>query len=365
MLWSFELRSIATQSRNPPVSERLETPVSDANMVYETPSKSLEDVDREAILEAVRERELSSDVDAVVTEYENRVGDRDLFLWKWVHSVLDSIQLSSVDTRPKAVTDTSTITTMLVSLYDDLLEKHGDYRSFDRAFSIPFRHESPDIERDWDALNGAYLDCIQKVWSVLDARLRNAPRHDEFRRLFEYDFRQVLDSIEYSVLVSDTPEIANLQESTIHECHNMTMFVYADIDLMHSREFDRAELGTVRRAIWHGQQMARIGNWLSTWERELEEGDYSSGVVVRSLEENTIGPDDLRGIDGDPDADRLDRLRDKIRTGGAEEQLTELWKQQQHELRQLEADVDSIDLGQFLDGLDLVFKYHLASKGLK
>lgn len=333
-------------------------------MAYETPSESLEAVEREEILEAVRERELSSDVEAVVAEYETRIGDRDGFLWKWVHSVLDFIQLSSVDTRPAAVTDTKTIMTLLVSLYDDLLEKHGDYRSFDRAFSIPFRNEAPDLEREGDRLNGAYLECIEEVWSEIDSRLRGAPRHDEFRRILEYDLRQVLDSIEYSVLVSDNPEMANLKESRIHECHNMTMFVYADIDLMYSKGFDRAELGTVRRAVWHGQQMARIGNWLSTWERELREGDYSSGVIVRSLEEHTIGTGDLERLD-DGHVDHLDRLRGEIRDGCAEEQLTELWRQQKHELRQLDGEIDSIDLGQLIDGLDLVFKFHLASQGLK
>lgn len=332
--------------------------------MQQSPSPSIDESRRDSILEAVQKNELSADLEAVTTYYEELIGERDTFIWKWCHYVFDSIQLSSVDTAPSAVTDTKTLISMMVVAYDDILEKHGDRRTFEQALSIPFQHDPLNRRYD-DTVDEDRLECIEIVWSEIDTRIREAPRHEEFRQLFEFDIRQVLDSIEYSALLTETPEMANLRESTVHECHNMMTFLLADIDLMYSTGFDRSELGAVRRAIWHAQQMARIGNWISTWERELEEGDYSSGVIVRSLEQNTIEPTELEALRTDSDEELLNELFQKIHAEGIEADLLERWRWEKSEVQDLESEITSVDVAELVDGFDHVLETHLATRGLK
>lgn len=318
--------------------------------------------ERQEVLDAVRNQELPAEVRGVLDDCATGPGDRDRFLWKWTQSVFPHVQFSSVDTCPDDVVATKTIVTMLVSLYDDLLEKRGDRATFERAALVPFHDhvpvEAPGVDRE-------YVETIEQVWATVDARIRNAPNHDQHRRLFEYDFKQILNAIEYTALLNDTPELANLKELHVHESYNMSMFVYADIDLMYSTGFDRTDLGSVRNAVWHGQQMARIGNWLTTWERELREADYSSGVVVRAVENGAVRPDTLRSAGDDPGGASPSDVAAQIRETGSEQYLLERWLRERGRLREFDERVDSVDIDQYASGLETVLKYHLATRGLK
>ncbi|MBB6646699.1 hypothetical protein [Halobellus ruber] len=318
--------------------------------------------ERQEVLDAVRNQELPAEVRGVLDDCATGPGDRDRFLWKWTQSVFPHIQLSSVDTRPDDVVATKTIVTMLVSLYDDLIEKHGDRATFDRAALVPFHDnvavEAPGVDRE-------YIETIERVWTEVDARIRDAPNHDQYRQCFEYDFKQILNAVEYTALLNDTPEVANLKELHVHESYNMSMFVYADIDLMYSTGFDRADLGSLRNAVWHGQQMARIGNWLTTWERELREADYSSGVVVRALENGAVRPETLQSMGDDPAGASPSEVAARIRETGSERHLLERWMRERGRLREFDELIDSVDIDQYASGLETVLKYHLATRGLK
>jgi hypothetical protein len=161
----------------------------------------------------------------------------------------------------------------------------------------------------------------------------------------------------YSAVVNGHPRIANLDGARRYDAHNMAMFPYADVDLMYSPGFALADFGAVRDLLWDLQELARIGNWLTTWERELREGDYTSGIVVTALQDGVIEPADLHG----PVDDAVSAIRDH----GIEARFRARWEEQYGELRTREFDTESVDLGAMVDGMETVFEYHRASRGHK
>ncbi len=64
----------------------------------------------------------------------------------------------------------------------------------------------------------------------------------------------------------------------------MCLYVYSDMDLMSCSKFNIRKTGMLREIIWEIQKSARIGNWLSTWKRELKENDFSSIVFAYYFE---------------------------------------------------------------------------------
>jgi len=295
---------------------------------------------------------------ALADEYDRLVGDRDRFLWRWIHSLLPSFTLSSVDDRQASrVRSVKTVLTMYVTVLDDYLERHGDRRTFSEARKLA----EPDTSADPAdaAVDAETFAFVERLWATVADGIDGAPRGDEFADVFAYDLRQTANAIEYSALVSDRPHLANLSGARRFEAHNMNLFAYVDVDLMYSPEFDPEDLGPLRELCWDLQEMARIGNWLTTWERELAEGDYSAGVVVLALQEGLVSPEEVRSA-ADPEA-----IAERIRENDVESHFRKRWARLYRDVRSRDNSVDSVDVDRLVDGMATVYEYHLASEGLK
>lgn len=290
--------------------------------------------------------------------YDRHFDERDRFLWRWVYALVPSFTLSSVaDGRAAHVREQKTVLTMYVTVLDDLIEHRGDRATFREARRLACDTVAPDPERA--AVDAEAFAFVERLRSEFEDGLAEAPRRAAFADRFAYDFRQTADAMEYSALVSDRPHMANLRGTARYDAHNMVMFPYADVDLMFSPAFDRRDLGTVRETLWDLQEMARIGNWLTTWEREVHEGDVSAGPVVAAVEEGVVSPEELAAAE-DPAA-----VVESIRESGLAERFHRRWRWIYDDVRSRETDAESVDIDALVAGMETVFEYHLATKGLK
>ncbi|WP_049969910.1 hypothetical protein [Haladaptatus cibarius] len=303
---------------------------------------------------------LPEPIAALSKEYDTIVGDRDEFLWQWIYTLFPSFTLSSVPAEYAETARTQkTILTMFVTLLDDLAEKGNDRETFEEACQIPYRPETVNPGRE--GVKTEQLRFIKRVWAAFEEGIEVAPKHDEHRDIFDCDLRQTLTAIDYSRVLNDHVEIANMAGIEHYDPHNMLMFPYAGVDLMFSPSFDANDLSTLRSVIWELQRMARIGNWTTTWERELGEGDYTAGPVIYSLQEGFISLEDLDATDDDA----IERVTEQIRSHDIEDQFINEWERRYEAVRERQEQADSIDLNAFVDGMRTVLAYQLAARGRK
>ncbi|MFC6720600.1 hypothetical protein [Halovenus amylolytica] len=303
---------------------------------------------------------LPGSVERIADEYDDVVGDRDRFLWKWIHNLFDEFTLSSVATdRADLVRNQKTLLTIFITTLDDLAELDGDSETFDRARRIPFRAPGETVSGEGD--NVEIVDFLVDLWDGIEAELETAPRYEEFARIFEYDFRQTVNAMDYSGLLNDNPVAANRAEAERYDAYNMAVFPYACVDLMYSPTFNARELGTLRSLLCELQQMARIGNWITTWERELAEGDVSSGIAVCALKRGVITPAEVT----DPNQATVDRLVDRIKSHGIEAEFMREWEIRSRAVRKRTGELDSVDAEAMVDGFETVMDHHLTSDGFK
>jgi len=310
-------------------------------------------------LKLIQDVELPPRIAVLADEYERHRGERDRFLWQWIYSLFPAFTLSSVaEDHRDHVREQKMVLTMFVTMLDDLVENHGDRETFEQARRLVQDPES--VDRSRVAVSDEYFGFIEHVWTEFEDGLDDAPRGDEYADVFDYDCRQTLNAMDYSAVVNENPRIANMGGAEHYDAHNMVMFPYADIDLMYSPGFDIADFGTVRDLLWDLQEMARIGNWLTTWEREITEGDYSAGVVVLALQEGIVTPDELADADDDGAA-AIQRIKEE----NVEELFRDRWLQRYRAVQNREFDTDSVDLDELVKGMETVFQYHEASRGHK
>lgn len=291
-------------------------------------------------------------------EYDRVVGERDRFLWKWIHNLFDEFTLSSVarDAMDTA-RERKTLLTILITTLDDLAERDGGDAVFGRAQQVPFS----SVDTAGDAPERRVVSFLADLWAEIESGLQAAPRYAEFAGLFEYDLRQTINAMEYSRVLNDNPAMANRAEAERYDAYNMAMFPYACVDLMYSPTFDRTELGALRSLLCDLQQMARIGNWLTTWERELAEGDFSSGISVCAIRRGVITPAEVVNAD----EATVEALVDRIKTHGIESEFTREWQIRHRSVRKRTTGLTSVDGDAIVDGLESVMTHHLASDGYK
>lgn len=311
----------------------------------------------------IEEHALPDNLGAIADEYDDVVGIRDRFLWKWFHCLSPHFRLSTVkESYAEKVQNDKSLLTFYVTLLDDLVDERNDRATFREAAKLPFDHLS--VEFDQSGVDGECLELAADVWDELERSLRVAPRFREYDRLFRFDLRQTVNAVRYAYVVNNYPYAANTTEAYAYGSHNMCMLAFADVDLMHSPGFDREEFAALRTSLWTAQRMARIGNWVSTWKRELAEGDFTSGVVAHAYETGIITDEELRQLWANPTQELVDEIQRRVDEHDVRGEFLDQWRQQYAELERA-PEMETVDLGALLDGMCTVLQFHLDSEGKK
>lgn len=292
-----------------------------------------------------------------VNQY-NQLGNRGEYLWKWCVYGLRAIVMpcAAMELREHAF-DTKMLAVLFGVLLDDVADQWQD-RQF---LELLLRATVDPARRDFNELSSgpaAYARFTCEVWDEFQQRVSAYPRYLEFGDLLNYDNQQVLNTMWYSHLVNADVSLLNIEEHDVYSPHNMQMISFSTIDLMCSLEFDHRELGSVRGAMWHAQCMGRIGNLVSTWERELKDGDYSSGVFA-------ILADRYPQLTIDMLLNKPDAIRAALTQDGIESVFLEKWDRHRVLFEARFATVRSVDLRQVLLGLDQLLRMEIGSRGRK
>ncbi len=275
-----------------------------------------------------------------ISGYVN-VGHRDTSIFDWLLRVFENLSLSTVD--PKFMDSLAVIKTkfsMFVILLDDTVD-NADKRNFDlytELVKIPFHQEHCDSSRLSED-EAKYLEFSISLWNDIIKEVKSYPKYEKYRNAFEFDMQQIVNSMDYSKFVNVTPNAVNLLENGAYVHHAMIVLMQLDFDLMCSDGFDDKELGAMRELAYLSQKMARIGNVIGTYPRELVEEDMSSEALIRFRQD--FG-DIARRIENE-------ERQDVRRYLEFEEELAKEWESQYSEARILSLKVKSIDMQRYLE----------------
>jgi hypothetical protein len=316
---------------------------------------SPEQVQRE--IARMTETELSPNFSQWVDGYA-RVGRRNPYLWKWCRQAVALTTLPCV--RPELreeLCDTKTLGVMWDVMLDDVADRNGKGDLLDELLTLVDGRTGPDFSR-FSPEEQTYAGFTADLWNEIMTRARRYPRYEEFAALLRFDYRQLANVMRYSHLLNGNLHLLNLVEHDVYTPHNMHIMICSTLDLMCSPAFDRREVGRLREVVWHAQWMGRIGNLVTTWERELGEGDFTSGVYARAVVRGDVTVEQL--LAGDQLA-----IRAAIETGGHEAWFLERWRRHRRFLLSRRARLRSFNVREYLAGFERLICLHLGSRGNK
>jgi len=305
----------------------------------------------------VLQKQLNADLMPWVDGYA-QVGKRNLYLWKWVRQGVEVTALSCVEPELfDRVCDIKVLGVVLDVLLDDIADQNRDVGLLEQLLDLPYGEQRKRLG-EVPAEERAYAEFTLDVWQEIKRRTFQLPLFQKYSTLWRYDYLQLFNAMRYSHMINQDIALLNLPEHDVYLPHNMHIMISSTVDLMASPAFDHQELGLLRDMVWHAQCMGRIGNLVTTWERELGDADYTSGVYARAIAQGDVTVQML--LDHD-----VPKIAAAIRAGQHEEFFLQRWGQYRQRLADLAPRIHSVDAQKLVTGYERLIRLHLGSRGYK
>ncbi|MBU0546687.1 hypothetical protein KKA72_01190 [Patescibacteria group bacterium] len=335
------------------ISEKTNSEQESGEKVVDTILKQLTPENIQKQIQEIKAIELPQDIQKWVEEYE-KVADRDKFLWKWAYKTTQITTISIVpDEFKPIVCEIKTLLVMFDALLDDIADKEQNGQLLTELLKIPFNVESIDSTH-LDVKEKAYIELTISLWKKIKNLIKSCPEYEKFKEVFDYDINQLLNAMRYSYLINKNYYLINDTEYWLYLPFNMSTVICYTVDLMCS-SFNINDLGKLREIGHEAQKMARVGNWVSTWEREIKEGDITSGVVSYALKYNFIQIEDINN-------ENKSQVIEKIKSSGAEDYLLKQWG---NSFFKIKKELELINLTDIAISLEKLIQMHLMSRGYK
>jgi len=311
-------------------------------------------LDTTADVTRIERKKLNRQIMVFVERY-HQIGKRDPFFWKWACEAVDLVTLSCVDPNWREyLLTTKILGIMLLVVLDDVADQDQDQELLDLLIRA-IQNEDDQGNLQSEALSRKYY-FIRELWSTVRERAARMPRYSEFAPLLDFDYAQLFNCCKYTLMVNIKPSLLNLLEHNLYHPHSMHITIANTFDLMCSPGFESSEHGILREVAWNVQMMARIGNSIATWQREINEMDYSSDVFPLALDRGIIHSSELL-------SSNTTELKRKLLASDVEILLLAAWAKRRRRVIELSRLVHSVDLSGLIRAHQELLRLNLSSRG--
>ena len=309
------------------------------------------------IVSEIKQVQFSPYLQTWIKNYES-VGQRGRFLWQWCLKGVRMTTLPSVEPSLREhVVETKLLGILFCSLIDDIADREQDGEMLEMAVAASSDNWAFERLEFWTGRRRSYLEMISSVWNEVWNRCKSYPHFRNYEQLLKFDNDQVMAAMRYALLTNQCPGLLSVIEHDLYQPNNMQMMFMASVDLCASPDFNPDELGIAREVFWHAQRMGRIGNMITTWEREVLDRDFTSGIFAFAVHRGFLSAADLRNLPAH-------EIMTLLEENDCQEHFINEWKYHRDQMLRKLSRVRSIDMMPYLSGVEELFKTHLGSRGM-
>ncbi|AWB27153.1 hypothetical protein [Halococcoides cellulosivorans] len=285
------------------------------------------------------------------------VGGRRPFVWQWIYYVCgDVLTLPEVPAdRRDAVQETRFFAAAFTTLVDDIAERDGDGRAFWELARATMPGQSPD-ERVLSEASDAVRAAERALTGFLE-RFEAAPNGPALRAPVSFDLRASLVAMDHARVAAESPGLYNRADGWAYETTAIGALPFFHVDLAYGPSIDAAEYRRFRELVTECERLWRIGNWVTTWRRELAEGDFSAAIFREAIRHGVVEYAELLAADGD---DERRAIADRIAASGIPAGFARDFRERRDRLREAEHGLSTYDPAGPIDAMEALVRTHLA-----
>ncbi|MCK5413234.1 MAG: hypothetical protein KAI57_02555 [Candidatus Pacebacteria bacterium] len=291
-----------------------------------------------------------------INEYE-KLGLRNDFIWKLFISVEKEVNYILVPKKHKtSLNEVQFLIAMYIVLIDDIADHENNNKLLKALFKVPFSQNNINYNK----LNKKELEYIKltiKIWKRINEIISSYSGYLMLKTIFEYDLEQMINAVNYDYIINNNRFLINRTECFLYSPHSMKFVINPTIHLMCLSKLDLNDVSSIRQIDWRAQKMLRIGNWISTWEREIDENDFTSGVFAYAIDSEIINLEEIK-------KNKKKLIIKKIKNSNIEKKLLSEWGKNYTAILNYDKKIKYLDIKCFLNGLEKILSLELMRKGV-
>jgi len=311
-----------------------------------------------ALVKAIKSLELCPSLQSLIDQFDMLrehhpiYAHRPFYMWQWMQAGYQLTSLNLPDADFLRSNSVKCRIGFLTVLLDDICDLGRDRTDFDQCVLALKGHIN-----QYDM--GLY-QLIADTSSAFHGALTQAPNYALLKPALEEAYQKWIDTFEYSLLIQE--EAFRLEQTWERHLENIshsgTVYLGGVIDLLFAPNLLAHQASAVAAVSLRTQKLIQIANWITSWKRELAQGDLTSGVFSMALENHWIDWDDLKN-------GSIGKTRQQIQNSPAEDYLWNEWKRLRVEGYQIAMEAQLPMLDGYVESFSALMFIQLASTELR
>lgn len=311
------------------------------------------------------------------------------YLWKWIRVGFRATTILNKNNKYYSESEESKfIGVLLIVLLDDLAENLQNKNLLNAANAIVLKefdyfikygainqNALLELDRSCSLMEKKYLFFIQKVTREMLISVCGLPNFNFLKHDFFKYWRKVVNCFNFTLYTNNSvknqsmPKVEKYFKSLKYSYytkifgHNMHVILAMIIDLMCLTKINKKEIKLAIKISEEAQAMGRIGNWLSTWKREMLEKDFSNGVLIYSINNKKIDIKDIKKYIKEKNKKSANQLIKRIEKSDVVDYFLNKWKKHRDRMEMISKKVKIFPTNKYIKGADLFLKLHLGNEG--
>lgn len=171
---------------------------------------------------------------------------------------------------------------MLITLYDDLADNPHYYnpKLLRKLYSLTLEDTDGHFDSNLKQNEKPIFELAQRLVLGIKTIVQQLPYGHILIDIINFDLEQIYLANKYSEKLTANPFLQNIYESKLYGPYNMGMVAAGMIDLVASPCLNLEHVGAMREVFALGQRMGRIANLCTTYDREIQENDFTNEAQI-------------------------------------------------------------------------------------